>query len=223
MFLLMQRYSKNKCMRRSLRMLITCSSLDMLKFALLFVLLAFVASIELTIPLGSRQRKCYSEDIGKGVLFVGEFISLNESSINISISDPEASLFEEKGVTNVKKAFTTANAGVHKVCMENTSNNPIKIQFDLSFGAQARDYQQIARKEHLDPFELSLTSHKHKMTAYKRTLFHMRQNADKTAYDADVVSSRMIWCTVGSIIGFVVVTQIQIFVFKRFLHKKKII
>lgn len=62
--------------------------------------------------------------------------------------------FSQVDAVSGKFAFTASDAGAHKVCFVNNGPVSRRIAFDFSSGVGARDYAEIAKKEHLQPLEV---------------------------------------------------------------------
>ena len=57
-----------------------------------------------------------------------------------------------------KFAFTANDAGAHKVCFVNNGQLSRRVVFDFLTGVDAKDYTELAKKEHLQPLEVSFKS-----------------------------------------------------------------
>lgn len=193
----------------------------------LFILASFfhVYGLDVIIELVPMQRKCYGEELGKEVLLVTEFNSTDGvSPINLTVSDPTTAIIQEKEVINVQKAFTTNQAGSHKVCVENPNSKPIEVGMKVTWGANARDYTQLAKKEDLDPFALKLRIVEDKLANYKKNLSFVRMRDEAGATETEAASnSKIYWMSAFTVSLMILVTVVQVYLFRRFLKKKKII
>lgn len=62
------------------------------------------------------------------------------------------------GAASGKFAFTATDAGAHRVCVRNGAAGGVKrISLEWAAGVDAKDYADVAKKEHLLPIEASAT------------------------------------------------------------------
>lgn len=54
-------------------------------------------------------------------------------------------------------AFTANSEGPHKICLLNNAGNFRRVLLEFKAGVDARDYAEIAKKEHLKPLEVNCT------------------------------------------------------------------
>eukprot|EP00916_Digyalum_oweni_P014874 GHVL01024318.1.p1 GENE.GHVL01024318.1~~GHVL01024318.1.p1 ORF type:complete len:170 (-),score=16.74 GHVL01024318.1:567-1076(-) len=142
-------------------------------FALTLLFLTCCICVELKFDLSTQQKKCFGEQYPKGVLLVFEFKS--ESSIIVTVADPSATLYTSaRDSGEAKSAFTTNEAGTHMFCIQNSTRAGSTVLMKIESGAEARDYSQLARREHLEPVQVILRKAEDELQLYHANLMYMR-------------------------------------------------
>ena len=78
--------------------------------------------------------------------------------------------------TEGKFAFNANAAGPHDVCWDNSGSSvQRRIQLDFVAGADAIDYSDVAKKEHLKPLELELRKLEDRVEAVHKELLYQRE------------------------------------------------
>lgn len=62
--------------------------------------------------------------------------------------------YSQADASSGKFAFTANDAGAHKVCFVNNGHVSRRVVLDFLAGVDAKDYSDIAKKEHLQPLEV---------------------------------------------------------------------
>eukprot|EP01069_Polyplicarium_translucidae_P013347 Polyplicarium_translucidae@DN914_c0_g1_i3.p1 len=119
--------------------------------AFVVVALTLVQGIAFSVQLSAGQKKCYSDHIGKSVLVVASAVAEDgKQLLGMSLSDSSQTIYSASQLPELKTAFTTVNAGPHHLCVENNSKGIGVAVVTFVWGPEARDYSQVAKKEHLD-------------------------------------------------------------------------
>ncbi|CEM08950.1 unnamed protein product [Vitrella brassicaformis CCMP3155] len=187
----------------------------------LLVLLVCEA-IEIHVDLNASQKKCYGEELGKGTLLIAEFVT-TDGLLSVNVADPSATIFSEKDKMEIKTAFTTNQAGTHMFCVQNLSRKGINVKLNIAWGAQARDYSSIAKKEHLEPMTVSLKKIEEELRLYHNIILYMREREQGLRKTNDNTAFRVIGFTLFNVALMVAVSALQIYYFRTFFRSKKII
>uniref|UniRef100_A0A0G4GIQ5 GOLD domain-containing protein n=1 Tax=Chromera velia CCMP2878 TaxID=1169474 RepID=A0A0G4GIQ5_9ALVE len=190
----------------------------------LFVLLLSLADgIDVSIDLNSSQKKCFGEELSKHTLLVTEFNTKGEAEIGVSVADPSATIFTDKEKTDIKTAFTTNQPGTHMFCVQNLSKKGVTVWLSIKWGAHARDYSQIAKKEHLDPMMTSLRKAADDLKLYHSNILYMREREERMRQTNDSTADRVMIFTALSVFIMLAVASLQAYYFRTFFRSKKII
>ena len=94
-------------------------------------------------------------EIAKGGFSV-EGVSDGASGIEVVISGPGGEReYTANQAASGKFAFTASEEGAHRVCFTNHATGGLRrVTFDFFSGVDAKDYADIAKKEHLLPIEV---------------------------------------------------------------------
>eukprot|EP00922_Rhytidocystis_sp_ex-Travisia-forbesii_P012866 GHVS01019328.1.p1 GENE.GHVS01019328.1~~GHVS01019328.1.p1 ORF type:complete len:273 (+),score=55.64 GHVS01019328.1:111-929(+) len=192
-------------------------------FFLLFLLHLFVPStgINVSLDLHASQKRCFGEQLGKHVLLMGEFKS--DGPLQLSVTSPSSTIFQDKNKNEIRTAFTTQSAGTHMFCIHNMNRTSLHVQMSIVFGPEARDYSQIAKRDHLNEVVVKLRKVEDQLKLYHHNISRMRDRARGLRVTNDSTASRVIaFCVLDT---FLLVTSAvaQAYYFRRFFRSKKII
>eukprot|EP00922_Rhytidocystis_sp_ex-Travisia-forbesii_P012870 GHVS01019333.1.p1 GENE.GHVS01019333.1~~GHVS01019333.1.p1 ORF type:complete len:285 (+),score=62.05 GHVS01019333.1:119-973(+) len=205
--------------RRPFRLFLSSSFL----FLLFLLLHLFVPStgINVSLDLHASQKRCFGEQLGKHVLLMGEFKS--DGPLQLSVTSPSSTIFQDKNKNEIRTAFTTQSAGTHMFCIHNMNRTSLHVQMSIVFGPEARDYSQIAKRDHLNDVVVKLRKVEDQLKLYHHNISRMRERARGLRMTNDSTSSRVIaFCVLDT---FLLVTSAvaQAYYFRRFFRSKKII
>eukprot|EP00918_Siedleckia_nematoides_P065719 GHVU01143013.1.p1 GENE.GHVU01143013.1~~GHVU01143013.1.p1 ORF type:complete len:211 (+),score=13.18 GHVU01143013.1:37-669(+) len=181
-----------------------------------------VEGINFTIALTPGQKRCVGEILTKDVLFVAELTA--KSPFHAMVHDERQVIYEERDSAQVRTAFTTRTNGAHTVCVENYGEpGDLPVALNLKWGPEAKDYSQIAKKEHLDPVVSRLRHMDDELSLYHSNLMYMRGRESRRRETTDSTSFRVIVFCMIILAVFVVSTLAQTFYFRAFFKAKKLI
>jgi len=108
-------------------------------------------------------------EIAKGGFSV-EGVSDGASGIEVVISGPGGEReYTANQAASGKFAFTASEEGAHRVCFTNHATGGLRrVSFDFFSGVDAKDYADIAKKEHLLPIEVRRRSSRRSSSASRR-------------------------------------------------------
>jgi hypothetical protein len=119
--------------------------------------------------------------------------------------------------------FTAGDAGSHKVCFISRSGQQHRIDFDFFSGVGAKDYSDVATKEHLKPLELELRKLEDRVDNIHNEMMYQREREEQHRNTNESTNSRVVgysFLTMG-IVFTVSVTQ-AVYLYS-YLKKKKIV
>ena len=113
------------------------------------------------------QTKCVGEVMSKHEVAKGGFSVASGGSavaggaaqsgeLEVTVTGPAGEReYTSTGASAGKFAFTASEAGAHRVCATNTATGGVKrVAIEWAAGVDARDYAEVAKKEHLLPIEV---------------------------------------------------------------------
>ncbi|XP_076017865.1 transmembrane emp24 domain-containing protein 10-like [Genypterus blacodes] len=186
----------------------------------------------LTFNLPANSKKCLHEDIQQNLLARGDYRVTGDpqTRTNLQITDASGQiLYNKENALNGSFAFTTEEDDLFYVCFE--SHTPAgsekvpdqEITLTLKLGAEATDYEELAKAEHLEPLEVSLRRvedlAKSMIAAFrksKKRVIAMRRTNNSTL-------SRLQYLTAFSMFCFIAMATWQILYLRRFFKKRKLI
>ncbi|KAJ3439395.1 transmembrane emp24 domain-containing protein [Anaeramoeba flamelloides] len=130
-------------------------------FFFIVCLLGIVTAIQFDI--GQREEKCVYEEIEHDSLVTGDFELMEPILLHpqIIVYNPQKQIIAKKETNQPGKlAFHTDQTGDYHFCFTTKRPQPNllsdtiqRISFNYKYGIAARDYEDIAKKEHLGPLE----------------------------------------------------------------------
>jgi len=189
--------------------------------ALLAVLCLEIEALHISVSLNPAQKKCFGEQLSKDVLFTAEWTG--NGPIAVSVADDETTIFQERDKNVAQTAFTTQMGGTHMVCVENLSKRDITVWMNLKWGPEAKDYSQIAKKEHLEPITTAFRQFEDRLHLYHDNILFMRGTESHMRDINESTSFRVSLSCVTIILVAVITGLIQAYYFRRFFRAKKII
>eukprot|EP00747_Dinoflagellata_sp_TGD_P165359 gnl/TRDRNA2_/TRDRNA2_186523_c0_seq1.p1 gnl/TRDRNA2_/TRDRNA2_186523_c0~~gnl/TRDRNA2_/TRDRNA2_186523_c0_seq1.p1 ORF type:complete len:199 (-),score=39.22 gnl/TRDRNA2_/TRDRNA2_186523_c0_seq1:133-729(-) len=194
-----------------------------LVLACLWVCLAPVRGIEVTISLKGKEKKCYGEQAAKGELLVCEFVAVDKKKVSVNVMSPHSSIFSDHERERIKTAFTTSEAGPHWMCVTNDEATAVEVKITVLAGPQAKDYSKIAKKEHLEDTQVALRRVEESLRNYHNNVLYIRAREERMRQTNDSTAFRVIGFCLFNVVLMICVGGWQMLYFKRFFRSKKII
>lgn len=186
-------------------------------------LLVQVASIKVSIQLPAREKKCFGEQAAKLELLVVELSASEGSKVGVTVLSPHATIFSEHDRQQVKTAFTTQDAGPHWICIQNDEATDAEVLLTVLLGPEAKDYSQIAKKEHLEDSRVILRRVADRLGHYHSNLLYIRAREERMRRTNNSTATRVIFFCLFNVVLMIGVGGYQMLYFKRFFRSKKII
>lgn len=169
-----------------------------------------------------KKKKCYGEELAKNEMLVADFTS--DKPISVLVQDPHTQIFSDEGKTKIKTAFTTIEGGPHWMCVTNEDETEhASVKMHLAAGAAAKDYSQVAKKEHLEPIQVSLRKVEESLRNYHSNVMYMREREESMRQTNDSTAIRVIGFCLFNVVLMIGVGGWQMLYFKQFFRSKKII
>ena len=97
------------------------------------------------------------------------------------------------------------------------------MSVDWKLGAMARDWEAIAKKEHLDHLQVELRKYEEVVKDIHKEMRHIRDKEDKLKISRVAAESRVALFTMLTIVVCISTTTFQYFYLKRFFKSKKLL
>ncbi|CAG9464240.1 unnamed protein product [Pedinophyceae sp. YPF-701] len=186
------------------------------------------------------QRKCVSEDIADKVLVVGDFALFNATYeggegeppmqgvkgqvIVTGPSGEEVAAEETEG--NGKFAFTTTASGEYKACFlvpDPEAQKVARAFLDWKTGVAARDWDAIARKEHLDDVTLEARKLAEIVREMHEDMAMIKIREEEMRDLSEATNTRVKWLAILSLAVCIALGVAQVLYLRRFFKRKKLL
>merc|ERR1740138_539461 len=136
---------------------------------------------------------------------------------------PHSTVFSDHEKEKVKTAFTTNEAGPHWMCIQNDAEDATEVKMKVLQGPQAKDYSNIAKKEHLEDTQVALRRIEESLRNYHNNVLYIRAREERMRQTNDSTAFRVIGFCLFNVVLMITVGGWQMLYFKRFFRSKKII
>eukprot|EP01062_Namystynia_karyoxenos_P009985 TRINITY_DN13536_c0_g2_i1.p2 TRINITY_DN13536_c0_g2~~TRINITY_DN13536_c0_g2_i1.p2 ORF type:complete len:237 (+),score=101.86 TRINITY_DN13536_c0_g2_i1:96-713(+) len=202
--------------------------------ALALLCLCSAAAEAFKFDLPARGRKCFNEELPHDYELAGRWSAAPGYSqfIDVRITDPHGAVIQEDlGKDKAEFRIMTSVAGDHTVCFYNrlvqgVPYNPSMkrtISFELQEGSGTKDYDQIARVDHLKPIEVNLRMMEDTVRSIHAEYQYFKEREATMRETSESTNSRAMWITVGSMVSFFLFGTWQVRHLKKYFKEKKLI
>jgi hypothetical protein len=202
----------------------------------IFIVFSFLqaAARAFRCELKTGMTKCFSEEIAKDALAVGKYTipaggDVVDAGISIKVSGPtplsvgaSKTHFKKKRAQVGKFAFTAEETGSHHACFSNHGQVTTRIAFDLKVGVAAKDYSEVAKKEHLEPLQVELKRLEDSAREIHEEQLFMRQREEEMRDTNESTNNRLKWFSTSTIIILSVLGGWQIVYLRSYFQAKKL-
>uniref|UniRef100_A0A7S0V2T3 GOLD domain-containing protein n=1 Tax=Polytomella parva TaxID=51329 RepID=A0A7S0V2T3_9CHLO len=180
-----------------------------------------------------EKHKCIFEEIGNKVIVVGDFKSFNtkdigqEMFVDVKVLDPHHDvIFETKNVSKGQFAFTSKLSGEYQACFsthDDSTAQATKIYLDWKTGVAARDWESVAKKEHLDALTVELRRLEDGIREVYSGLLQLQTREQEMREISEETNTRVAWYSVYSLLICISSGIWQLWYLRRFFQRKKIL
>lgn len=202
--------------------------------ALLLAALAARAGRALQFDVEPGATRCLGEiigkhDVAKGSLALvplpgaapGAPLPTGVSARVTSPADAEEFAAPALTATPVKFSFTGTDAGQHAVCATNAGAARARVELVFASGAESKDYEGIAKSEHLKPIELELRKLEDRVEAIAASLGYAREAEEEHRNTSERTNARVQTFSAATIAIVVATAVVQIYSMWSFFRKTK--
>ncbi|KAJ0592493.1 putative transmembrane emp24 domain-containing protein [Helianthus annuus] len=175
---------------------------------LMLVLVQNGESVWLSLP--ESGVKCVREEIHNNVVVIGEYLVMtfegrlhSNPTISVTVTSPNGNILHHKeNVTHEEFSFTSSGSGLYMACF--LSDHPdiggkLSVSIDWRVGVAAKDWDSIAKKEHIDGVELELRKLEGAVDAiHENMIYRMRREA-KMRGVSETTNSRVALYSISSL------------------------
>jgi hypothetical protein len=212
----------------------------LVKMKLIVILITACLGTEVQFPIAAAGTRCFGEELSAHDLLVVKASTVREEGmvfnlvIKTALKENEGSaaavasagtvVYKEEKKSQVSHAFTSTTSGPHWVCLTNVdSYRELTVKLSMKSGVAAKDYSQIAKKDHLEPTQVAMRRIEDLIHEYKSNLFYQRRRDERMRETIDSTADRaLIFCVVNSVI-IAAMGTLQTILLRRFFKSKKII
>eukprot|EP01138_Halocafeteria_seosinensis_P008230 gb/GECG01008411.1/.p1 GENE.gb/GECG01008411.1/~~gb/GECG01008411.1/.p1 ORF type:complete len:221 (+),score=33.20 gb/GECG01008411.1/:1-663(+) len=174
-------------------------------------------------------KKCFSDMLDKDILVVANYEILGvpqdqPSRFMVVATDPDGVVeYSRTDLSKAKMAFTASKEGMHTLCFHNHGPEQRRCSLDFRTGAEANDYGEIARKEHLKPLELELRKLEDRAVEVFNEQKHMREREKEHRDTNESTNTRVMLFSFLSILVVLTLGAWQLIHLNNFFQKKNIV
>ncbi|CDW55834.1 EMP24 GP25L domain containing protein [Trichuris trichiura] len=204
-------------------------------FVLLLLIVAFWSdcAVGLHFLLQPSRPVCLKEEIHKNVVVTGQYTLSEAPGMRSSVVVTDSKnhiLFKRENFheTEGKFAFTTDEMDVFEVCVSSHAQHGVRgatreVSLEIKHGVDAKDYEQIAKAEHLMPLEMELRRMEDLSEGLVQDFAFMRQREEDMRSTNETTYSRVLYLSVFSVICLLCLATWQVLYLRRFFKAKKLI
>eukprot|EP01063_Lacrimia_lanifica_P036477 TRINITY_DN7249_c0_g1_i1.p1 TRINITY_DN7249_c0_g1~~TRINITY_DN7249_c0_g1_i1.p1 ORF type:complete len:225 (+),score=97.76 TRINITY_DN7249_c0_g1_i1:55-675(+) len=198
-------------------------------------LVAFAASaFGFQFPLKPREYKCFSEEFPPDHEFSADWAAEPGYAqlVDLKITNPFGQVLkEERAKDKGRIQLITTHGGVHTMCFYNrlVAGAPYKadafrqISFKLNEGGDAKDYEDVAKVEHLRPIEVNLRMMEDTVRSIHADYQFFKDREMEMRDTSESTNSRSMWVTIISMTTFFLFGLWQVRHMKKYFQQKKLI
>ncbi|KAG9136479.1 hypothetical protein Leryth_018970 [Lithospermum erythrorhizon] len=203
-----------------------------MRFVCVLVWLILVVKVKaIWLELPSSGTKCVSEDIHNNVVVLADYAVIGDGlppTVSAKVTSPYGNnLHHQENVTHGQFAFTTTESGNYLACfwMDTKSENvkAATVNLDWKTGIAAKDWESVAKKEHIQGLELELEKLEGLVDAIHENLNYLKDRESEMREVSETTNARVAWFSIMSIGLCIAVSGFQLYYLKSYFQKKKLI
>ncbi|ETV66574.1 hypothetical protein H257_17005 [Aphanomyces astaci] len=200
-------------------------------FLVFCMLVNSVHGVQFDIP--TRVEKCLSDEVAKDSFVLIQYDVLGNAQgrtgVSVMIQDPLGKYIKEDSDVDVssgdlhKFSFNAGTAGSFSTCFFNSNEYTVRVSLDFKHGVEAKDYSEIAKREHLLPVEKELRKMEDTVDEIHREMLYMREREASMRDTNESTNARVLWFSSFSIFVLLAMGLWQVIYLKKFFKSKKLI
>lgn len=197
----------------------------------LLLSVAVVASgLRFNVP--ANQKRCLKEEIHKNLVVTGEY-EITEGigyTASVHVTDTRGHTLykrEQFGDLKGKFAFTADEYDIFEICLTNHApagqNTQREFSLVMKHGVEAKNYDDIAKAEHLKPLEVELRRLEDLSDAIVKDFAFMRQREEEMRNTNESTNSRVLYLSIFSMLCLLGLAAWQVLFLRSYFKAKKLI
>jgi len=178
--------------------------------------------------------KCFSEDVEIDIKIVGNFLvqAGYKQVIDVKVTTPSGSeIYSKENADKGLFQFVSAEQGEYTVCFRNTLDDrrmndrrglKRRITLVLKTGADAIDFNELAKKEHIKPLEANLRKGEEMLKEIKSEFDYMRVREEQMRDINEDTNERVAWYSIFPIIAMSCLSVGQVYYLRNYFKHKKL-
>lgn len=201
--------------------------------ALALCALSLSAARAVQFDIRRRTDKCLSDEVAQGSMVVVHYNVIGsargKTGVSLAIKDPANRLLKQDQDIDTadddihKFSFLADAGGSYSVCFVNSNDAPVRVLLDFKHGVEAKDYTEVAKREHLMPVEKELRKMEDTVDEIHREMLYMREREAAMRNTNESTNSRVLWFSFLSIVVLLGMGVWQVLYLKKFFKSKKLI
>ncbi|BFZ07093.1 hypothetical protein BsWGS_10132 [Bradybaena similaris] len=198
-------------------------------FTFIAVCLLYVEVEGIRFNLASNQKKCLREEVHKDVLVTGEYeVQDNGQRVDLSVTDLRGhTLYSKESAIKGRFAFTTDEYDQYEVCFTSKAMGGIaaerEVFLSVKHGAEAKNYEEIAKAEKLKPLEVELRKLEDLSTSIVDDFAYMRAREEEMRDTNESTHTRVMYFSIFSMLCLLGLATWQVLYLRRYFKSKKLI
>ncbi|EFJ16199.1 hypothetical protein SELMODRAFT_117173 [Selaginella moellendorffii] len=200
------------------------------------LLLCVSPARSLSFEIHKERTKCMNEELHSGALVLGEYRVTDPKEldkpaihkIHARLSDPDGyTLHLAEGVDKGQFGFKASTTGVYVACfwLENVDAKEAVVAVDLDWktGVAAKDWGNIAKREHIDGVELELRKIEELVDSIHEEMLFLREKEQEMRAFNESTNTRIVVLGALSLLFCLLVAVFQSLHMKVFFERKKLL
>lgn len=190
----------------------------------------FLLSEGVWLNLPSTGTKCVSEEIQNNVVVVADYVVIDEHghappTVSAKVTSPYGNtLYHQENVTHGQFALTTSEIGNYVACFWVDGNHQsATLNLDWKIGIAAKDWDSVAKKEHIEGVELELRKLEAAVEAIHENLLYLKNREAGMREVSEKTNTRVARLSIMSLGVGIVASLLQVWHLKHYFQKKKLI
>mmetsp|Transcript_37353 Transcript_37353/g.60490 ORF Transcript_37353/g.60490 Transcript_37353/m.60490 type:complete len:207 (+) Transcript_37353:124-744(+) len=199
-------------------------------FSVVLVLVGYACAIQFDVEV--NHVKCLSEEIPVNTFVLGEYTipPSRDQEMEVLVTDSASRIiYRKENADSGKFTFESVVPGDHRICFSNrqargsTTQGFRRVTLNVRTGHDAKDYDELAKRENLKPLEVQLRRMEDTVIQIEREMEFLREREEHMRDTNESTNSRVAWLTVMSVVILVSLGLWQIMYLKKFFLSKKLI
>eukprot|EP00127_Corallochytrium_limacisporum_P001942 Clim_evm97s88 gene=Clim_evmTU97s88 len=204
--------------------------------AFLAMAMVYMATANTIVHVKTRYPKCLREIVKKDVAVKGDFTIIQSEgppqTLNFKVMDESESIvFQRSEASSGKFAFTADKEAIYSICLEPvvdsgaaaSYDSGVDVELSLMQGAEAKDYDKIAKQNDLRPIERVVRKIEDVAAGISSDLRYMKDREAALRDTNESTNSRVVWFSIFSILCLASLGAYQVYYLRKFFQQKKLI